>query len=65
MEKSLSSLEGAKKVNANTSAILDNGAKIAGCVDEIVDINEKMQESSKNLGTQTKELDEMIGTFKI
>ncbi len=50
MEKSLSSLE---------------GAKIAGCVDEIVDINEKMQESSKNLGTQTKELDEMIGTFKI
>lgn len=65
MEKSLSSLEGAKKVNANTSAILDNGAKIAVCVDEIVDINEKMQESSKNLGTQTKELDEMIGTFKI
>lgn len=64
MEKSLSSLEGAKKVNANTSAILDNGAKIAGCVDEIVDINEKMQESSKNLGTQTKELNEMIGTFK-
>lgn len=64
MEKSLSSLEGAKKVNANTSAILDNGAKIAGCVDEIVDVNEKMQESSKNLGTQTKELNEMIGTFK-
>lgn len=65
MEKSLLSLENAKQVNANTAAILDNGVKIASCVDEIVDINEKMQDSSSVLSTQTKDLDTMISSFKI
>ena len=65
MEKSLLNLEGAQKVNANTSEILDNGIKIASCVAQIVEINEKMQKSSGTLGTQTKTLNEMIDTFKI
>ncbi|TLD96379.1 HAMP domain-containing protein [Helicobacter jaachi] len=65
MEKSLSSLEGAQKVNSNTSAILDNGIKIAQCVESIVEISGQMQESSGTLGAQTKALDNKLEAFKI
>lgn len=65
MQKSLQGLEGAQKVNENTSMIVDNGLKIASCVSEIVKINENMQNNSHALGDQSKALDEMISTFKI
>ena len=65
MQKSLQGLEGAQKVNENTSMIVDNGLKIASCVSEIVKINENMQNNSHALGNQSKALDEMISTFKI
>ena len=47
IEKSLLSLDGAQKLNTNTSSILDNGNKIASYINEIIDINENYERRFK------------------
>ena len=65
MEKSLQNLEGAQKVDENASAIVENGIKIASCVNQIVEISENIQNHFQALSEQSKTLDEMMSTFKI
>ncbi|TLD80844.1 chemotaxis protein [Helicobacter sp. MIT 05-5293] len=65
VEKSHLSFEGAQKVDANTSLILENGIKIASCLSQISEINEKMQKTSDTLGELTHDLNDTISAFKM
>ncbi|WP_158654136.1 hypothetical protein, partial [Helicobacter ailurogastricus] len=53
------------KINEHTTDILENGDKIATCVQDLLKINDSMQKSSHELNEQTLDLNDFLSAFKI
>ncbi len=65
VEQSLVNINNINKINEHTTSILENGDKIAFCVQDLLKINDSMQKSSHELNEHTADLDGFLSMFKI
>ncbi|WP_235852231.1 methyl-accepting chemotaxis protein [Helicobacter mehlei] len=65
VDQSLINLNNIQKINAHTTSVLENGDKIAACVQDLLKINDSMQKSSNELNQQTLDLNDFLSVFKI
>ncbi|WP_240451713.1 methyl-accepting chemotaxis protein [Helicobacter sp. L8] len=65
VDQSLINLNNTHKINEHTTSILENGDKIAICVQDLLKINDSMQKSSNELNQQTIDLNDFLRMFKV
>ncbi|GMB96412.1 methyl-accepting chemotaxis protein [Helicobacter sp. NHP22-001] len=65
VDQSLANLDNINRINKHTTNILENGDKIASCVQDLLKINDSMQKSSNDLNKQTNDLNTFLSVFKI
>ncbi|BEG56812.1 methyl-accepting chemotaxis protein [Helicobacter sp. NHP21005] len=65
VDQSLANLDNINKINKHTASVLENGDKIASCVQDLLKINDSMQTSSNELNQQTNDLNSFLSVFKI
>lgn len=65
VDQSLVNLNNIHKINEHTTSILENGDKIALCVQDLLKINGAMQKSSHELNQQTIDLNGFLSVFKV
>ncbi|STQ85899.1 methyl-accepting chemotaxis protein [Helicobacter muridarum] len=65
VDQSLMNLNNINRINENTTSILENGEKIASCVEDLLNINDSMQKSSSELNKQTVDLNQFLSMFKV
>ncbi len=65
VDQSLINLNNIHKINAHTTSVLENGEKIAACVQDLLKINDSMQKSSNELNQQTLDLNDFLSAFKV
>ncbi|GMB94256.1 methyl-accepting chemotaxis protein [Helicobacter heilmannii] len=65
VDQSLVNLNNISRINKHTTGILENGDKIALCVQDLLKINDSMQTSSHKLNHQTNDLNDFLSVFKV
>ncbi|WP_233704423.1 methyl-accepting chemotaxis protein [Helicobacter cynogastricus] len=65
VDQSLVNLNNIHEINQHTVSVLENGDKIALCVQDLLKINDSMQKSSHELQTQTAELNDFLSVFRV
>ncbi|BCZ17974.1 methyl-accepting chemotaxis sensory transducer [Helicobacter sp. NHP19-003] len=65
VDQSLANLDNINKINKHTTSVLENGDKIASCVQDLLKINDSMQNSSHELNQQTNDLNGFLSAFKV
>nr|WP_324761396.1 methyl-accepting chemotaxis protein [Helicobacter baculiformis] len=65
VDQSLINLNNINNINEHTTSILENGDKIASCVQDLLRINDSMQKSSNELHKQTVDLNSFLSVFKV
>ncbi|WP_233710471.1 methyl-accepting chemotaxis protein [Helicobacter salomonis] len=65
VDQSLMNLNNINRINEHTASVIENGDKIASCVQDLLKINDSMQKSSHELNKQTIDLNDFLSVFKV
>ncbi len=65
VDQSLVNLNNIHEINQHTTSILENGDKIASCVQDLLKINDSMQKASSELKQQTIDLSGFLNAFRV
>ncbi|WP_104682736.1 methyl-accepting chemotaxis protein [Helicobacter felis] len=65
VDQSLVNLNNIHEINQHTTSILENGDKIASCVQDLLEINDSMQKASSELKQQTIDLSGFLNAFRV